>query len=73
MAPASVVRVVYLGAAGTKVVGLLVGPDHGDRGPAGGDLNPRWALNTSFLGATPKPARARAKPRPRRGPLWLST
>lgn len=73
MAPASVVGVVYLGVAGTDVVGLITGTDRGDRGPIGGDLNPRWALITGFLGATPKHVLARARPRPRRCRLWLST
>lgn len=73
LAPASVVGVVYLGAAGTDVLGLVIGPDRRDRGRIGGNLNPRWALNTGFLGATPKAARARTRARPRCGPLWLST
>lgn len=73
MAPASVVGVVYLGVAGTDVVGLGIGPDrrHGD--PISGDLHPRCASISGFLGATRKPVRARAKPGPRRCRLWLST
>ena len=68
-----IVVVVYFGAAGTNVVGLITGTDRGDRGPIGGDMHQRHASITGFLGATPKPARARTRPRPRCGHLWLST
>jgi hypothetical protein len=73
MAPASVVGVVYLGVAGTDVVGLVIGPDRCHGGSVGSDLHPRCASITGFLGATPKPAQARTRPRTRCGHLWLST
>lgn len=73
MAPASVGGVVYLGAAETDVLCLVIGPDRRDRGPISGDVDPLRTSITGFLGATPKPARARTSPRPRRCRLWLPT
>ena len=43
LAPASVVGVVYLGAAGTDVVGLVIGPDPCHGGTIGGDMHLRRA------------------------------
>lgn len=73
IAPASVGGVVYLRIAGTDVVGLGIGPDRRYGDPISGDMDPLRAPITGFLGATPKPARARTRPRPRRCPLWLPT
>lgn len=73
MAPASVVGVVYLGVAGTDVVGLVISPDRSHGGPVGSDPHPRWPSITGFLGATPKAARSRARPRRPCVPPWLST
>lgn len=73
MAPASVVGVVFLGPAGTGVVGLAIGPDRGHRSTIGGDMDPLRAPITGFLGATAKPAWARTRPRPSCVHLWLST
>jgi len=73
MAPASVAGVVYLGVVRADVVGLIVGPDRGHRGTIGGDVDLLRASITGFLGATPKAARARTRPRPPCVHLWLST
>jgi hypothetical protein len=59
MAPASVVGVVYVGAAGTTVVGLITGTDRGDRGRIGDDMYQRHPSSTGFLGGNRSPHRSR--------------
>lgn len=73
MAPAGVVGVVYLSAVGIDVMGLTMNADRHHDGSIGGDMDRLRASNTGFLGATPKAARARTRPRPMCGHLWLST
>jgi hypothetical protein len=64
MAPASVVGVVYPGAVGTAVVGLVTRPDRGDRGPIGGRYAPAPRLDHRFLGSNAKAGAGTHQTRP---------